>query len=202
MRSVVARSASANPNISFQFVDVTRPADGILEDNDLDLILLPEVLPTEHPRERLYEETWVIVAAADNAALGDVLSVAELKSSPHAIYESAGLRTHAELTLASLGEGYRSVVMSNDFLTIFHLIPGSTLVACVQGSIARELAEPNGLRLVEPPVPLPGFGIDMVWNPRKAGDPALRWLRDELRAVAAMRSGSHDLGLREHRQES
>lgn len=46
----------------------------------------------------------------------------------------------------------------------------------------RELSD---LRIEEFPFPLPGLGIDMVWNPRLADQPFVTWLRGLLLDVAA-----------------
>jgi hypothetical protein len=39
------------------------------------------------------------------------------------------------------------------------------------------------LRVFSLPIDVPPLGIDMVWNPRLAQDPARTWLRDQLRAT-------------------
>lgn len=49
LRPVIAAAAQSYPDISFSIVAPTRWADQMFEDVDLDLVLLPEVLPSEQP---------------------------------------------------------------------------------------------------------------------------------------------------------
>ncbi|WP_207844299.1 LysR family transcriptional regulator [Williamsia soli] len=181
LRPIVAQATARNRRVSFSFVDVTRAVASLLDRPDVDLILLPEVIPTEHARERLYDETWSLVVCAENRQVGDRVSEHQLATLPRVVFESDGLRTHAELALASLGGLAPSTVVSGDFWSLFHLIAGTPLIGCVQTTIARNLAANNGLRIVEPPTPLPGFGIDIVRNPLRRTDPAVDWLIGELK---------------------
>ncbi len=184
VRPVIARAVAARLHVSFAIVNLIRDVDSILDRPDVDLVLLPEVVPTEHARERLYDETWSLVVSADNRLVGDRVSIDELAEFPRVVYASDGLRTHAELALASIGGPSRSSVVGDDFWSLFHLIAGTPLVGCVQTTIARRLAAGNGLRIVAPPMPLPGFGIDMVRSPLRRTDPAVDWLMGELREAA------------------
>lgn len=183
LRPVITSAAQSYPNISFAIVAPTRWPDRMFQGEDLDLILLPEVLPSEQPRERLYEEEWVMVVSADHPEVGDAVTMAQLYALPHVVFEDAGLRTHGVLTLTSGDRSIRNVVVADDFMMIFHLVPSTPLIAVVQGTVARELATRNGLRIVESPIPLPTFGIDMVWNPVRTRDQACQWLGQQLRTA-------------------
>jgi DNA-binding transcriptional LysR family regulator len=185
LRPLIASTAASARRISFVIHDLPSQVDAAMRTQDLDLLLVPDVLPTEHPRVRLYEESWSLVVSADNDDVGEILTLDDLKRAPRAVFESGGLRTHAELALTSAGPHSRSLVVSDDFLLLFHLIAGTRLVGCVQTSIALVLADRHGLRIVGSPIPLPSFGIDMVVNPRRLGDPATQWFAQQLRDAAA-----------------
>ncbi len=182
--TLLRRLLPAAPGVSLRIVPTTRRIDVLLENRDIDLALLPEVLPTEFPRERLYEERWVFMVAADNPVTGEGLTPEVFATLPHAVYESEGLRTHAELALAAHGYVPSVRLKTNDFLAIPLLLPGTKLVAVVQERVARRLVPRHDLRIVPSPVPLPGFGIDLV-SRRGGDDAALDWLRAELVIAAA-----------------
>jgi DNA-binding transcriptional LysR family regulator len=171
------------PNVSFAVVDLPRDPTSILKGYEVDLLLVPELLPVELPRERLYLESWVLVCAAGNTGAGSPLSAETLSRVPFAVYEQEGLNVHALQSLAAEGIEVRPRFTCDNFLTLMHIVEGSELVGVIQTGLAELYAESNGLRVLESPVPFQPFGIDMVWNPLVLDDPAIAWLRDELRAV-------------------
>jgi DNA-binding transcriptional LysR family regulator len=51
-------------------------------------------------------------------------------------------------------------------------------VLTVSDRAALALAPTLGLRLVEPPLPLASYSLNLLWHPRLDNEPANRWLRD------------------------
>ncbi|MGD8165929.1 LysR substrate-binding domain-containing protein [Herbiconiux sp. P16] len=184
LKDLVADATTRYPQITFSVVAGGRSADEMFRDLNLDLVLLPEVLPTVNPRERLYDEDWVFICADDNPHIGDRLQIDQVFTLPHAVYQQDGLRTHGELALETHGRSIVQAVKCDDFMSVFHLIPRTGLIALVQTNVARHLARQNGLRVLASPIPLPPFGIDMVWNPLSPMDPGYVWLREQLVAFA------------------
>lgn len=172
----------AAPGISFKVLDLPRDAGSILDGQEVDLILVPEHLPVEHPRERLYQEEWVIIAANNNVKARTPFTRSALATAPFAVYEQDGLRVHAMQLLAAEGIHVQPRFISDNFLTMMHMVEDGELLAVIQGSIARRYAVSSNLVILDSPVPFRTFGIDMVWNPRKRDDPAVIWLRDQFRA--------------------
>lgn len=188
VQPLLARLTRAAPGLSVRLVRPTADIDAVFERSAVDLALLPDVLPTTQLRERLYDEDWVFVAAADNPDVGESLTLEQIARLPHAVFEEQGLRTHAELLLESLGALHRAVVC-DDFLLLLHLVAGTPTIALVQARMAAAVAARAGVRIVASPVPMPAFAIDMVWSRRAGGDDAVTWLRGQLAAVMAS-SGS------------
>ncbi len=179
---IVKSLESVAPGISFKALDLPREPDSILTGQEVDLILVPEHLPVEHPRERLYQEEWVIIASADNPLASKPLKRSILSSAPFAVYEQNGLRVHAMQLLAAEGIHVQPRFVCDNFLTMMHTVESSELLAVIQGSIARRYAASSNLVILDSPVPFRPFGIDMVWNPRNLDDPAITWLRDQFRS--------------------
>lgn len=169
------------PGISVQVVPALTHGEQLVDRPGIDLLLLPDGLPSPLPRERLYNDRWVLVGAPDNDAFRNGLTAAELGEHPHVIFERDGQRTPPYALLDSLGIQPRVRIRAHDFLLIPLLLEATDLIAIIQERIARRFAA-AGLVLVRPlPIEASPFGVDMVWNPRLAQDPVRPWLREELR---------------------
>lgn len=145
-----------------------------------DVALLPDTMPTTLPRERLYNESWVLVADADNDRIGAALTFDDLTRLPHAVFEWEGGRVGAQQALARMIPDLTVQMVVFEFLMIPSVVRGTHMIALLQRRLAQRLAARHGLRVMESPVPLPTLGIDLVWNPRGATDPGRAWLRKQL----------------------
>lgn len=83
-------------------------------------------------------------------------------------------------TLAQLGKRRRVALTVPHFLLAPHLLANSDLVLTIGARVAERFAELLPVRLVEPPVKLPGFEVRM-WHERHHRDPAQQWFRDIVR---------------------
>lgn len=183
LRPLLQRIDESTPHLSVAIVDLPREPESILNGYEVDLLLVPEHLPVELPRERLYQEDWVLVGAAGNPRLAEPLTAEALAELPFAIYEQEGLHVHALQSLAAEGVVVRSRFVCDNFLTLLHMVEHSDMVAVLQGGLARRFAASSGLVILDSPAPLRPFGIDMVWNPLVLDDPAIVWLKETLREV-------------------
>ncbi|MFI8893907.1 LysR family transcriptional regulator [Streptomyces paradoxus] len=149
-------------------------------DGSADVTLLPNTVPTALPRERLYDEDWVVVADADNSRIGATLTVEDLARLPHVVFEWDGGRVGAQQALDRLLPDLVVRCVVFEFLMIPSMVSGTPMIALLQRRLARRLSAQYGLRVMESPIPLPPLGIDLVWNPRTAGDPGCIWLRKQM----------------------
>jgi len=170
------------PHTSLHVVPLVPSSDQLLGDSGVDLVLLPDPIPTLLPRERLYDEEWVCVVDAENREVGSVLRLEDLVRLPHVVFDMGGIALSAELTLQAVVPDRRIQATVSDFLTIPFLLRGTTMISVLQGRLARLLSAHGMLRILQCPVHLPGLGVDMVWNPRGVKDPACAWLREQLLA--------------------
>jgi DNA-binding transcriptional LysR family regulator len=71
-----------------------------------------------------------------------------------------------------------------------HVVASSDLLLTMPERVARLLAPPLALAVLEPPpeLLLTGFAISMLWHERTDGDLARRWRREVIVAEAAERS--------------
>lgn len=78
----------------------------------------------------------------------------------------------------------------SDSLLVPYLAASSGGVAVNRLRVATVMSGQFGLRIEEFPFPVPGLGIDMVWNPRLSDRRFVAWLRQLLvDAAAALPAG-------------
>lgn len=180
LSGLIKRLSATAPHAALHSVPLVRSPEQLLGDSGVDLVLLPETIRTTLPRERLYSEEWVCVVDADNAEVGNVLEISDLERLPHLVFDMDGVAVSAELALqAAVPDRWVQATVS-DFLSIPFLLRGTAMISVLQGRVARLLDEHGMVRTLRCPIQLPALGIDMVWNPRGANDPAYAWLRTQL----------------------
>ena len=99
---------------------------------------------------------------------------------------SAGLVDRA---LAAGGLKRRTPVSVPVFASAFALLAENDLVAILPEGISRAQAGRFGLVLRKLPLAVPGYTLAIVWHQRTAHDPAHRWLRERLTAIAGPPAG-------------
>ena len=160
-------------------------SDEPLIDPAADVTLLPDVLPTLLPRERLYDEEWVCVVDAGNDAVGDKLTVEDLTALPHLVFQWLGTTVAPDRLLQEIAPDRVVQVTVFDFLLIPPTLRGTRMISVLQRRLADRVVGEGGLRVVEPPVPFPPLSVDLVWNPRHPHDPGCAWLREQLFAAVS-----------------
>jgi DNA-binding transcriptional LysR family regulator len=180
LSGLIKRLSLEAPRTTLRLLPLVRSPEQLLGDSGVDLVLLPETIRTNLPRERLYAEEWVCVIDAGNSQVGDVLELSDLARLPHIVFDMDGVSVSAELALQAAVPDRRIQATVSDFLAIPFLLRGTTMISVLQGRVARLLGEHGMVRVLRCPVRLPALGVDMVWNPRGANDPAYAWLRKQL----------------------
>ena len=84
--------------------------------------------------------------------------------------------------LAEVGRRRRVVLAAPGFLVLPEVLKTDDLIAVVPERVL--CGRMGGLRTFAPPVAVPGFDVVMLWHERLHKDPAHRWLRELLAAVA------------------
>ncbi|MEV1025984.1 hypothetical protein [Streptomyces sp. NPDC050264] len=82
------------------------------------------------------------------------------------------------------GVPYRVGQLISDFLLVPFLVTRAGGLALLRHQVAAAMQALSDLRVEEFPFPLPGLGIDMVWNPRLSDQDFIAWLRGLLFDVA------------------
>ena len=135
--------------------------------------------------EVLFDDVFLCVLRAGHPA-ADGLDLDAFLAWPHVLVAPRG-RTGGvvDTVLAERGLSRRVSVLLPHFLVAPHIVASTDCILTLASRVACRVAEPLGLVLRPLPLPLPRFGIAMLWHERTEQDAALRWARGRLRAVAA-----------------
>ncbi|MFF5799085.1 LysR family transcriptional regulator [Streptomyces albogriseolus] len=174
--------AERAPHATLRVRTFTVPTEATFVEQGVDVVLLSEGHHAPHPRERLYDDRLVVVASADSPPDADALTL--ISTQPHIVVDTRR-RVFPYAELEERGIPYRVGLLSSDYLLVPFLVARAGGVALLRHQVATAMRELSDLRIEEFPFPLPGLGIDMVWNPRLADQPFLEWLRELLLDVAA-----------------
>ncbi len=63
----------------------------------------------------------------------------------------------------------------------------------MEGRLARRHAGHLGLKIFDLPFDLAGFEVVQVWDRSRAGDPAHRWLREQVQTLAAAEMSDREI---------
>ncbi|MFH9983161.1 LysR family transcriptional regulator [Streptomyces sp. NPDC017179] len=170
------------PHSTLRLRTITVPTEATFTDQGVDVVLISEGHFSPYPRERLYNDRCVVVASPDTPPDADALAL--LTTQPHVVVDT-DRRVFPYSVLEDKGIPYRVGQLSSDFLLVPFLVARAGGVALLRYQVAAAMRTLADLRIEEFPFPLPGLGIDMVWNPRLADQHFVEWLRALLLDVAA-----------------
>lgn len=87
--------------------------------------------------------------------------------------------------LAEAGRRREVALIVPHFLAALLIVASSDLVLTAPARIVKQLGEALALRVMPPPLPVPGFTVRQLWHERYHDDPAHLWLRQQVFAAAA-----------------
>jgi DNA-binding transcriptional LysR family regulator len=186
---LMSRVHELAPGVGLQLNPI--PADMAETDRGLrqhDLLIAPK--PREYEflgeSEPIFTDRFVCIADPANPRLRDGrLSLADLAALPHAraTFGQDGFN-QAEQAVAELGVRHSVQVTTVGWLPLPFVVAGTDLVAMIPERLARRVAAPAGVSVIEPPFGLVELVEEAWWHPMRGPDPALRWLRGVLREAA------------------
>lgn len=147
-----------------------------LEVGELDLaILTPETAHDGLHARELYQERYVCALREGHPA-ADALTLERFCALDHAIVSLAGGGFYGvtDEALAGLGVARRVSLSVPSFLMLLEILRSSDLIALLPSRLVRP---GDGLRVLEPPLAVPGFTKIVAWHERTHHHPAHRWVR-------------------------
>jgi DNA-binding transcriptional LysR family regulator len=192
---VMARLGREAPGVELRVVALRDEPGADLASGKLDVVLMPPLPSEEGPsirRRQILEERFVCVARREHPlAKKKALTLSRFAAASHALISPWGMEGgFVDDALARLGLKRRVTVALPHAMVAPHIIAASDLLLTMAERVARVLAPPLDLVVIEPPpeLLLTGFTISMLWHERTHSDPARRWLRDVIVTEATKRS--------------
>lgn len=150
------------------------------EQGEIDLAFhISDEAPPGLRSRSLFTERYVLAGRAGHPRLKRRPTLAQLCKLDHAIVspEGGGFQGVTDAALQALGVARRVVLSVPHFLFLCTVLAHTDLVALVPSRLVR--GNP-ALQVVEPPLPVPGFEMLMLWHERSHRDPAHQWLREQI----------------------
>ncbi|GHF57394.1 LysR family transcriptional regulator [Seohaeicola zhoushanensis] len=190
MPALGERLSRIAPGVRVQLVDLV-PDNYVrsLENREVDVALMPKPeLPGWVEWQPLFHSDFVMVARRGHARLGRAgvnpgatVPIDLFCDLGHILFSPEGrLSAMGDAALAAVGRSRRVVMTMPVFFGVARAVAESDHVALLPGQLAARLAEPLGLDIYRPPMPVPTPQIGMVWQKRMTSTPGHRWLRDEI----------------------
>lgn len=159
-----------------------------LDAGEIDLVLTPEeFMESDHPRELLFEERFVVVGSRDNPLLQRRLTREDYLSKGHVVVQIANQGTFIERELSRLAPERRIEVSAQSFIQVPWLVAGTDRLSVMHERLARVFAPVLGLVIAQPPFPLPRMREMMHHHGARSNDAGLAWLRQRIVHFATQR---------------
>lgn len=152
-----------------------------MERGEVDMALMtPDTVPDQLRLRKLFDERYVAVVRPGHAGVGAALDLESFCALGHILVspDGGGFSGATDAALAAHGRARRVAVSAASFLIVPEMVERSDLIAMVPERLVRDRG--GRLRVLEPPLPVPGFAIALAWHDRTNAHPAQRWLRTRL----------------------
>lgn len=148
---------------------------------DIDALILPHGFISGVAHHDLYQDRFVLVVGADNDAVTGPVSLEQLASMPMVVtFHGPTSYTVAAKQLQMAGLESRVEVVTESFMVLPFLLPGTDRIALIPALLAREFVRTGTIRIVESTFAITGLVEAVWWHPMFDADPGHRWLRDTL----------------------
>lgn len=172
-----------------------RQARRMLAEGELDLALGFFIdLDDGLHRSILFVDRYVCIAHAGHPTIRGSCTLAQLAEAGHLVYRPAVgshhvVDEHISAACAAIGRPRRAVLEVTHGTGIAETVAASDLVACVPAALAALHQRTADVQVLELPteLALPPIEISMYWHERAHRDPALAWLREQVRALFGAR---------------
>lgn len=182
--AVALRTRAPGVRLALRNLDLAR-LDAQLARGEIDLALMnPRVAPPNLRSRRLFDERYVLIGRRGHPRLRRKLTVEAFARLEHVIVSprGGGFATPVDDALRALGHRRNVVLSAASFLFVPEIVSQSDFVALVPERLVRGRA--GKLDVIEPPFPVEGFAVGMVWHERNHGHGGQRWIRETIASLA------------------
>jgi DNA-binding transcriptional LysR family regulator len=153
---------------------------------DVDLALGFFRRPEENLHARnLFDERFVCLVRRDHPAARRRLTLERFVALDHVLVAPGGVaRGVVDEQLEHRGLARRVALAIPHFLQVPFIVAETDYVATLAERVAQRFVTLLPLKILTPPLELPGFTVSMLWHARTQHSPAHRWLREQLVEIA------------------
>ena len=174
--------AAASPETPVASVSMRPdPLARAMQEGDVDLAVgyFPDLKRGDFCQKRLFTHHFVSLIRHDHPVQGEVLTLEQFLSLPHAVVLSEGRSQEIlESHLVEIGLARRVAVYTPHFLSIPTLISRSDMVVTVPHAMGIAFGKREfGLRVMQLPFPSPRIELRQHWHARFQNDARNLWLR-------------------------
>jgi DNA-binding transcriptional LysR family regulator len=167
------------PDVTLRFLPSVADDWIPLRDGTADLsVCLPGPFPPEFRTRQLLTERFVCVVRRDHPRVGRRLTLDKYLALDHIVVAPLGKPSQVDQVLAERGQQRRIRRVVPYFAAALHLVTATDDVLTVSESAARAVEETLAIRVIEPPIRLPSYAVNLLWHPRLDNEPANQWLRE------------------------
>lgn len=187
LQPLIARLSTEAPGIRLHIFPTGDDFTDQLRHHRADLLVMPLEAFEDHaqfPHRVLFRDRYLVAVDKDHPDVGDEITYEQFTTLPYLATSSGHLRGLSEMQLDFLGVPRNTEITAGFGMTPF-LLKGTRLCALVHERLGRKFETAAGIKLLEPPIPrLQPITEIMAWTPRTDRDPAHRWFRQRLLALA------------------
>jgi DNA-binding transcriptional LysR family regulator len=174
------------PDVSLRFLPSVIDDWIPLRDGAADLsVCILGHFPPEFRTRQLFTDRFVCVVRADHPRVGKRLTLDEYLALDHIVVSPLGRPSHVDSVLAERGLERRIRRIVPFFLSGLLLAATTDSILTVSHRAAESMAATLHLRILEPPLPLSAYALNLMWHPRLENEPANQWLREVFVRAAA-----------------
>jgi DNA-binding transcriptional LysR family regulator len=175
---VAVRREAPGVRIALRNLDIGQ-LEAQMTRGDVDVALMtPQVAPPSLRTRHLFDEHYVLIGRRSHPHLREGIGPAQFAQLEHVVVSLRGgdFVTGVDDALSALGHRRSVVLSASSFLMFPELVAQSDCVALVPSRLVD--SRPEQLLQVDPPFPVEGFAVGMVWHERTHGHDGFRWIRD------------------------
>ncbi|MDI6909345.1 LysR family transcriptional regulator [Nocardioides sp.] len=186
IRPLVRRLSVEAPEVRLVVQPVTPDYEALIRQGRVDIAILPSEMLDPSPelrRQSLFQDRYVFAVDAEDASIGDRLTIEQLASHRRLATGDRELPALGDRQLAGFTLDPAAELSTQTSLLAPFFVAGTGLIILTLQRLVDELGW-AGIRAAEPPLPLRTIDECLFWSSRRDSDVGHRWLRQEISTTA------------------
>ncbi|MCJ8299423.1 MAG: LysR substrate-binding domain-containing protein, partial [Pseudomonadales bacterium] len=173
----------AAPNVSIRTLHIDRTsAYEKLRTGRTDLVITTDLSGPGLYQQQLFEDTYVTLVGSHNPLVKDQLTLEQFCEIPHVLFSLEGKgSSNVDVALAKRSLKRNLVLRVPHVSVIPQVLEQNHYLATLPARLAIGYLQRYDLKIFQPPVDLAPFTVYQYWHTRQHHDPAVAWLRSQLK---------------------